>query len=296
LSDPFGKQTIGAAGSLSLGASLARLRHASGLTGHELGQIARMSQAKVSKLENGVTIPTPRDVERYARAAGADPDAIRDLVEQAKALREGLNDSKVMGRRLAAGQQDVAQYEAQATTLRNFQPGVLSGLLQTAEYARSMFGDVLQEMHGLPDEQVSALVPAAVSARIRRQEALANPAKQFRFVLPETLLLHRVCRPAEMSAQIERIRQVAQQDNVTVGIIPTTAQLDYPPLHGFSLMDDRLVVIDLINTSVTTRAPNDVLYYRRVYDSFERHATTDIDEILNRHVQTYLDLARPPSS
>jgi hypothetical protein len=33
--------------------------------------------------------------------------------------------------------------------------------------------------------------------------------------------------------------------------------------------------------------------YRRLFDAFQAQATTEIDDILDRYLQQYLDLARP---
>jgi hypothetical protein len=95
-----------------------------------------------------------------------------------------------------------------------------------------------------------------------------------------------------MAAQIQRIREVASQDNVSVAIIPATVHLAYPPYHGFSLWDDRMVLIDLFNTVLTSHGRSYVRLYGRVFSTLEGQATDDIEPILDRYFEHYLDLAR----
>jgi hypothetical protein len=96
-----------------------------------------------------------------------------------------------------------------------------------------------------------------------------------------------------MPAQIERIRDISRQSNVTLGFIPAAVELRYPFFHRFTLFDDRSVLIDLFNAVLTSRGRSDVRLYRRLFDAFKAQATIEIDEILDRYLQQYLDLARP---
>jgi hypothetical protein len=58
-------------------------------------------------------------------------------------------------------------------------------------------------------------------------------------------------------------------------------------------LDDRVVVVDVFNTSLTARGRLDVALYRQVFDTLEAAATDDIDPILDRYLDLYLDLSRP---
>ncbi|WP_406178014.1 helix-turn-helix domain-containing protein [Streptomyces sp. NBC_00996] len=61
----------------SIGSALRALRDASGLTGDAVARRASMSAGKLSKIENGRTLPTVQDVVRSLSAAhaGAQPFA-----------------------------------------------------------------------------------------------------------------------------------------------------------------------------------------------------------------------------
>lgn len=286
--DPAGRAT-GEATRIGIGAALANLRRRRGLTGHELGRLAGMSQAKISKIETGAVVPTPRDVQRLAGLLGAPDDVVADLTEQAEGLHARFVDWRVTSQRLTAGQQIVATNEERARTIRVFQPAVVPGLLQTAEYARAVITDYATVFAGVGVPQQD--VPPAVSLRIRRQEALYDRSKRFVFVVTESVLRNRVCAPAAMLAQLDRLRSVAALENVTVGVVPSAARLAYPPLHGFQMFDDRAVVVDMINTSVASRGKADLRAYRTVFDYYLRVAETDLGPFLDRYTRLYADLA-----
>ncbi len=279
--------------SVSVGQALASLRRERHLTGQQLGRRVGMSQAKISKIETGSVVPTPRDVERLTRALDVPAGQARQLVAQADASQNQMTDWRLRhGVGLAASQRELARVEATTRLFRFFHPAVIGGLLQTAEYARSLLSIIQRKRAdpaGVSDE---IAVAEGVSARIKRQEVLTDPGKKFSFLMTESVLHHLVCHPTEMVAQLHRIREASSRPNVTVAFIPSTVQLAYPPFHGFTLFDKRLVLVDVFNTFISSRGPDDVELYARVFDALREQAVTDIDEILDRYLQRYLDLSK----
>jgi transcriptional regulator with XRE-family HTH domain len=271
---------------------LARLRRQRGLTGLQLGRLAGMSQAKISKIENGVVAPTPQDVERLARALQAPDKVVADLTDRASGLRDTFTDWRLTAQRLATIQQALAQDEERAARIAVFQVGVVPGLLQTTEYARAILAENTAVLSGNDPGQDTRPAPAAVTVRIQRQEVLEDPDKQFDFVIAESVLSTVVGSPAEMLAQLQRIKAVASQENVRMSILPLDAELAFPPLHGFHVFDDRAVVIDLISTTVVSRGTEDIQVYRAVFDHFRTQATVDIDPIIDRYMFRYADATR----
>jgi transcriptional regulator with XRE-family HTH domain len=279
--------------SAPLGGTLARFRRAMGLTGQELASRAGMSQPKISKIETGAVRPTPRDVERIGRALEIPAETVRRMAEQAEGLHNRMTDWRIQYGGLAGVQREVERIERASTVFRVFQPAIFGGLLQTTEYARAVLSNVQRSKSQGNGGEPGETVPEAVSARIQRQEVLANKQKRFTFLMPETVLQHLVCRASDMAAQIQRIREISRQPNVSVKIIEATVHLAYPPYHSFSLWDDRMVLIDLFNTVLTSRGRSDVRLYSRVFGTLESQATDKIEPILDRYFEHYLDLARP---
>jgi transcriptional regulator with XRE-family HTH domain len=288
----FSPRDMQGAARIALGAALARLRRERGITGQQLGRLAGMSQAKVSKIETGTVAPSPSDVERLARALDAPESVVVELRDRASGLRDQFTDWRLTAQRLAASQQALAQDEERATRIAVFQVGVVPGLLQTTEYARAVLGDYTTVLSGADPGLDSRPPGSAVTIRIQRQEVLDDQDKRFDFVIAESVLSTMVGGPAEMLAQLQRIRTVAAQPNTRVAVLPWNAALSFPPLHGFHLFDDRAVMIDLISTSVTSTGSEDIRVYRAVYDHFRAHATTDIGPVLDRYMYRYADAAR----
>jgi transcriptional regulator with XRE-family HTH domain len=280
--------------STPVGQALAQLRRDKGMTGQQLGRLAGVSQAKISRIETGAATPARGDVERIARALGAGPDVVQRLVDQVEGNHNRMTDWRLTasGGRVTKAQKEIAAIEDSTTVFRLFNPTVFSGLLQTAEYARTVFDAVVQAGREGDGAQSAKAVPVAVSARVQRQENLADPGKKFHFVLTEAVLQHLVCHPTDMIAQIHRVQRIAAQGNVSIGLIPATSQLVYLPPHSFAIYDNRVVLVDLINTFVVSRGRSDIQLYQKVFDALEKRVTEDIDPILNRYLDRYLDLAR----
>jgi len=275
-------------GEVSLGASLARLRREAGLTGKELGRRAGMSQAKVSRIETGVGSVDPKDVSALAGALGLSEDEQLHLTEQAERGRDQVTDWRPTRLGAADRQRDFAQLEAATREFRVYQPAVVVGLLQTSEYARS----VLSQFQALTSAKIADSpvdVSEAVSARVRRHQVLADKNRHFTFIMSEAVLSNRLCRPADMLAQIERIREVAAESNVTVSIVPADARWKIPPYHGFEMLDDRCVLIDLINTTLISRVRADIRLYGEVFATLEELGTTDIGPLLDQYYDFYLE-------
>ncbi|GGK85359.1 helix-turn-helix domain-containing protein [Mangrovihabitans endophyticus] len=274
-----------------VGSVLARLRKAAGLTGGQLGHRVGMSQPKISRIENGKGLPDPDDVGILARALGAEEEIVLLLMDRATGSRERMTDWTTGPMGLAGRQNTIGHWENATRSLRVFQPAVVPGLLQSSGYAKAILEDFqLLVFTDLRDRAVA--VAEAVSARIRRQEVLNDHDRSFHFVMTEAVLSNRVCPPQEMLAQLLRLREAAAQENVTIGIVAADAPLSTPPFHGFELLDDRLVNVDLFTSGLISQGRTQAHLYRQVFDSLAAAATTEIEPVLDRYEALYLRLAQ----
>lgn len=243
-----------------LGAKLRRLRLLAGLSGREIAAHVGMGQASVSRIENGQQVPSLPETMAWANAVGATPEqhsALTALVEAA------LNEVETWRARmrtegLPAMQIDVRELEATANTLHVFQPTIVPGLLQTAEYARQVF--TLSDVVGGGD------YAGAVAARIERQQILYDKHRHFEFLLTETALRWRP-GSAVLAAQLDRVASIATLDNVEVAVIPTNADMRAIPWCGFILYEDRVgdgqpfVTLETPHARLTVSDPGDVEIY-----------------------------------
>jgi len=229
-----------------------------------LGERVGMSQATISRLESGTTNPDAQVVRRLAEALELPAEEVERLVGLVERPSERMIDWQSSRPGLADQQQFVERLENSARDTRVFQTAVVPGLLQTSEYARAVLTGWRVELadHEIADS--ARAVSEAVAARMQRARALDEPDRQFHFLITEDVLAHRVCRPVDMIGQIARLREVAGYPNVSIRIIPRDAEWPIAPMHGFVLMDDRNVVVDLFNTSMLSRGRRIAGHYRLV--------------------------------
>jgi hypothetical protein len=126
--------------------------------------------------------------------------------------------------------QDWTHKEAEAATLRFFQPLIVPGLLQTEGYARAIFSTRFR----ITDDEVEELV----SARMKRQEILRrdNPPAIW-LILDEMALQRPIGGPNVMSHQLRRLVEMARQPHVVIEIIPASTGA-YEGLAGaFTIAD-----------------------------------------------------------
>jgi len=271
------------------GAALVRLRRRAGLTGQQLGELARMSQAKISRIETGHSSLSAPDALRLARALNATPDETDHLVLLAHRSRNEMTDWRRRQDVIGGIQAEIADLEARTGVMRIFQPSMIVGQAQTTEYARSIL-TAIEEIYEAPDgARDPENVARAVTARVRRQEVLTRPEREFHFLMGEAALSGLLVTPNEMLAQIDRLRRLAEQDNVTLRFVPAdaTLRLPLPLLHGFELLDDNAVIVDNFTTAVISRGANDLKKFRLVFDRLEQSAASEPAVLLDKYERIY---------
>lgn len=250
--------------------------------------MVRMSQSKISRIETGAVTVSPRDAGRLARALGASPETIAWVTEQAELSQNRLTDMRSATGSIIVSGRSVASTESGGREFRVFQPVVVVGLAQTAEYARAVLLGVHDARRAAFPDLGEIVVAEAVSARVRRQEVLNNPDCRFFFVMTESVLSNAIVAPEFMLAQIKRLQQLADRPNVELKIIPTAGSWSILHLHGFEVIDDGRVVIDVLNTSIITSGSQDVTLYRHAFDELDHSATGEIRPILESYRRHYL--------
>ncbi|MCW8217527.1 helix-turn-helix domain-containing protein [Streptomyces griseolus] len=251
---------------VSLGARLRELRAEGGLTGRELAGRLAWGQSKVSKLENGKQTPTVADLTAWAEGTG-NPGATGELIGRLRGLETQYRSWR---RQLAGGYravQDAHRAQAQRTRFRrSFDPSLIPGLLQTADYARSVLTRY-STLHTAPRD-----IEAAVRARMGRQDILMDQTRSFHFLVWEGALRARPCRPAVLSSQLDRIVGRLGPGNVRVGIVPFEADMNLPAGVGFSVHDDSLVITETWHAEMWLDGSEDVALHVRAWEALERNA------------------------
>jgi transcriptional regulator with XRE-family HTH domain len=257
-----------------LGSELRRLREQSGLSGRDLAGLTAMSQSKVSRIESGKTMPTLPEVTSWAGATEATASVIELLKILMNAARTEVHSWADVMSEQAHLQDSIQALEGNSARELTYEPSVVPGLLQTAEYARRLF-TIFDPPY--PEENI----PAAVVARLDRQATLFNQARRFEFVLTEAALRFRFGPPSMMIAQLDRISSLSTLENVDIGLIPADAAVPTHVPHGFVLLEgidggpEALVLVETVHANLTVNAGEHVDLYRRQWSKLKQSAVFD---------------------
>lgn len=246
----------------ALGARLRELRAGAGMEGKALAAQLGWQTSKVSRLQNGKQTPTRADLSAWAGAVGR-PE-VEDELHGLLAALDMKQRHRSWRRQLAGGhrgrQETAVRQTANTKVIRGLEVARVPGLFQTPEYARIVF-DTNAEFRGIPPT-----TGAAVEARMRRQDALYEPEKSFRFLVCEAALYHRPCPADVMSEQLDRLYNLVGQRRIELGIIPFGAELRRTIPHAFWIYDQRLVIVETISEELWLTGDEDVTLYERAWD------------------------------
>lgn len=246
----------------ALGARLRELRVEVGLDGKDIAARTGWQPSKVSRLQTGKQTPTRADLTGWAAAIGR-PDVEAEL-HGLLATLEMKQRHRSWRRQLAAGhrgRQEIAVRQTDATReIRGLEVSRVPGLFQTPEYARDIF-DTNADFRGIPPT-----TEAAVATRMRRQEALYDPEKSFRFLVCEAALYHRSCSADAMAEQLDRLFNLVGLRSVELGILPFGAQLRRTAPHAFWIYDRRLVIVETVSEELWLTGDEDIQLYERAWN------------------------------
>lgn len=200
-----------------LGIALRTHREAAGMTLEAAADEINSTRSTLSRYENAQTLVSPATVRTLLTLYGASPEEIANMVQLAKDVRKPgwwVTYSYLLDKRTI----DFIALEAEASAIANFEPSVVPGLLQTADYIR---GVMRGGPHTLSDEGVEQ----RVQARLDRQKRLTDPdnAPIFDAIIDEGALLRPVGGEKVMREQLEHLLKVSDLPNVTVQVIPLSA-------------------------------------------------------------------------
>lgn len=255
-------------------ASLLRLaRLDSGMSGQELASSLSWSQSKVSKIENGRTRPSSDDTRTWLEACRASAATLRHAAELAEgALVESRHWRVIHADGLSSGQGGVKALEERSEVVRSFQPSLVPGLLQTAEYARQVLTAV--NVSGQSD------IPEAVSARMRRQDVLYEPDRRFEFTVTDAALRWHPHGRDFLPAQLDRLLSLATLTNVALRVLPLDSPFGHLQSNGFLLFetpDEPTVIVETFTRELRITDPQEVAQYRDIHTSLTGQALAEDD-------------------
>ncbi|WP_233159911.1 helix-turn-helix domain-containing protein [Actinophytocola xanthii] len=266
---------------LALGKRLRELRRHAELSGRQLAESLAWPPSKVSKLENGRQAPTDDDIKAWIRATDSH-DEMEGLLASLHMLTvQHIEWQRQLRGGLRSHQTELAALDAKTRLFRALECTFIPGLLQTAEYARARFSQSVKVL------KVGTDVDEAVQARIRRQEILYRTDKRFHFVLTEAALRYRLCPPEVMLGQLDRLIALSALPNVKFGIIGFETPYAVAPTHGFWLLDDERVMVEIFSAELNLAQPQEIELYRAIFESMATAASygRQAREIIKRIIE-----------
>lgn len=187
------------------------------------------SRARMYRIEGGQTSVRTHDVELMCRLYGTSDEFRQVMVglageSKSKGWWQAYGDAIPDWFELYVGM------EAAADRLRQYEPALVPGLLQTREYAER----VLRSKPGIKPGEVAQ----SASLRLERQQLLtrgAPRAPRLDVVLGEAVLRQRA---PEMPAQLQHLVDTAGRDNVMIRVVPIVAAPHHVSLAGAFVIVD----------------------------------------------------------
>jgi transcriptional regulator with XRE-family HTH domain len=209
---------------------LRKAREAAGYAQRDVAAEMDWSLSKLLRIETGAVSITTNDLKALLTHYGiTDPVRVQTLVDVARAARERSPWSAYKDLGPPEFISHLA-YESAASVVRNFEPLVVPGLLQTEEYAR----EVLGQFRG-PDKRI---VDRLVDLRLERQEILDREKPPSLHVIMDEAVLSRAVGGVDvMRRQLRHIKVMAARPNVTVRVLPFSAGLYSRPYVPYVLFE-----------------------------------------------------------
>jgi transcriptional regulator with XRE-family HTH domain len=264
----------------ALGARLREIRKDADLTARALAAAADWHFTKVSKIENGARTPSEPDLRTWCRLCHAE-DQIPDLIAAARSVEsmyaEWRRQMRAGMRRSQAARLPVYQ---RTRLFRLYEPGLIPGIFQTAQYAAVVISSFMK-FSGIATD-----VEEAVAARMEWQKIIYSD-REFQVVLEEQALRTRAGSQEVMTGQLDRLLAVMSLPRVRLGIIPSAAERTVMPSAGFAIFDNDMVQAETVSAELTVTQPQEITLYARRFELLRQSAVygRDARQLIRRALE-----------
>jgi hypothetical protein len=149
---------------------------------------------------------------------------------------------------------------------RTYEPGLIPGLFQTAEYAATVLARAI-EFNEVPND-----LDEAVAARLERQRFLYSGDRRFMVVLEEQALRTRVGSAETMHGQLDRLLAVMSLQRVSLGVIPSMGERQIWPSAGFWIFDQSTVRVETPSAELTITQRGEIAVYEKRFARLQQSA------------------------
>jgi len=250
---------------------LKKIRAHTGMTQRDIAEQLDWSPSKIIRIENGAVAISTTDLKALLDSYGVtDRRRIDELVSWAKGSRRqpGSQYKAFLGSEAV----QLFGYEADALVLRNHEPSVVPGLLQTEEYTRALMQDGLNKT----EQEIDLYV----EYRAEHQELLDRSDRpELFFMMDEAVIRRPVGSPEIMCRQLEHLIELNDRENLSIQILRFSlgahrgmngsfVYLEFPPDQ-----DDVLFLEMPLGDKVIREDPETTSEYLQRYWDLESRAT-----------------------
>ncbi|MBC6461154.1 helix-turn-helix transcriptional regulator [Actinomadura sp. HBU206391] len=265
-----------------LAEELRALREAKGMTAEALSQLIYHSRTKVSRLENAHIRPDLAEVMKILDILDVTGEKWNEVVRIARdAAERGWWDS--YGDAMGARQRLYADVESGASTIREYNPTAMPGILQTPEFTWALVE--LTRAEG----QLDYVPERAIEARLHRQRAVLDPhGPHYEVILDEVVIRRLGVPPQVLRVQLRHlVATVEAHPRVRVLVLPMDTRIEGTllPAAGFTLFtfrdlaDPPMALVNTVNTDLVHTESDDVARYTRRYDHLRHAALSPIKSL-----------------
>lgn len=261
-----------------LAIELQRRREGTGMSREEVARQLEWSTSTLFRIETGRSRPQPGNVRALLDLYGVTGPERDGLIQLARDARKpgwwhSFRDVLPNPYEVYIG------LEAGAASIRNFQPLMVPGLLQTEAYAREMIRNGAYELDS--DE-----VESRVQVRLARQRILERDDRpRLWTVIDESVIRRQVGGPEVMLDQLWHLTESAKQGKTTLQIVPYRAGAHagitgpFVILHFPEPADPAVVYVETLAGDIYLEEPTDVKRYSIAFDRLMAAALSPDDTV-----------------
>jgi len=190
------------------------------------------SLSKVIRIESGAVGISTNDLKALLEFYGIhDEERADELIDLARASRQSSWWSKYRND-ISPQFLQFLEYEEAASVLRDYEPLLIPGLLQTEEYADALIRKLADP--GTP----ASLIRTRMEIRLTRQRLLEGDSPPTSIFVIDQAAIQRIVGERRIAPdQIERLTRLANMPNVAIEVVPFNAGLHRGMLESFTILE-----------------------------------------------------------
>ncbi|MFF6785051.1 Scr1 family TA system antitoxin-like transcriptional regulator [Streptomyces sp. NPDC012510] len=248
-----------------LGAALKRYRQAAKLDQPQAAEVLGVHQTRISRMESGHVTARIIEIRALLSAYGIDDSEVRDTLEGLAKRSKHRGWWLEHAAHLRPDYLDHIALEEDATYIREWQPALVPGLLQTPAYSEAI---IKASPTYIAPERVAQLV----KVRKGRQSKIDEGGATYSVILWEAVVAHPLVSVDIHREQLSAILDIGKRKNVTVQVLPFSAGVLGGLASAFSTFSFEsepvveAVTLDNLRGASVLEGAEDLTAYANVFD------------------------------